>query len=221
MVVDAKKRQQKIAKKKAKDKARRREIAHRRPQSLAGKMRQAASAPILHCRISAAFRENGIGSVLLSRELSNGMIAAGIFLIDAYCLGAKDAFGVICTPAKYRDTIVDRCFRNGFEQLEPSYARKFVEGAVAYARSLAWNRVKTTEKLPPSLAILTPTSAIMSSSMVVMGSQFSSRVPTIHQPNARQFSRHWRTTRRTMSTTRRCYCSRRTERLIVGLWYIA
>ena len=49
MAVDQRKRQRKLARRAKKQKAQRKAIARQNSQGIAGQLRQAASAPILHC----------------------------------------------------------------------------------------------------------------------------------------------------------------------------
>jgi hypothetical protein len=35
------------------------------------------------------------------------MLAIGVFLVDAYCLGVKDAFITVRTPSEYREMVTE------------------------------------------------------------------------------------------------------------------
>ncbi len=63
------------------------------------------------------------------------------FLVDAYCLGIKNAMYRIFEASEYAGA-VERIFEATevrFERQHPAYARKLVEGAVAYARDLGFD----------------------------------------------------------------------------------
>ena len=85
-------------------------------------------------------QQDGIGYVMVSRIISPGQIAAGVFLIDIYCLGAKNTFINVLSTSEYGKLCEDltRGYNYTYDK-PPSYARKFVDDAVAYARNLGFN----------------------------------------------------------------------------------
>ena len=97
------------------------------------------TATIRDAFVSPAIFKQGMGPVMISRTLPEGNIAMGVFLVDAYCLGVKNAFFTICPALKYEGIIERMSSPHGFDPVEPSYARKLVEDAVEYARGLGFN----------------------------------------------------------------------------------
>lgn len=98
---------------------------------------QASAAPILHGCASRDLWDQGIGHVLVSRLLPNGYAAFGVFLVDMYCLGVKDAFANIAPRARYDRDLYGKLPREGaLIEMRPECARKLVEGAVRYADDL-------------------------------------------------------------------------------------
>ena len=82
----------------------------------------------------------GIGWVILARFKSGGeRVEAGVFLIDVLCLGAKLAVYEDCEVGDYRWRIRDH-YQSSFPVVptEPACARKLVEQAVQYAKSLGF-----------------------------------------------------------------------------------
>jgi len=80
----------------------------------------------------------GMGHVVVSRFKSE-RVEAGVFLLDVYCLGIKDAFFTRVHLSQYEGGFLDRVFaETRREPLEPGCARKLVEDAVAYARGLGF-----------------------------------------------------------------------------------
>jgi hypothetical protein len=77
--------------------------------------------------------ETGIGQVIIARFKATGDTEAGIFLVDAYCLGVKNAFLTRLPLDKYQSEVVPP--ERGYEPISPACARKYVESAIAYARS--------------------------------------------------------------------------------------
>jgi hypothetical protein len=141
MVLDARKRQQKLAKKAAKRKA---VVATKKSLvevgGFAAHGRQAlppASAPIHECLIPDSLFDIGIGNVIVSRTLPNGSIGAAFFLVDVFCLGIKDAFYEVLSPAEYDDR-VSSLQQETFRAIPPACVRKLIEGAEAYASDLGF-----------------------------------------------------------------------------------
>jgi len=133
MTQDPRKRQRKLEKRKAKQKAERRELARRQSQGLVGQLRSASAAPILHCMAAATIWDQGLGNVLISRQLG-GNVAFVVFLVDRYCLGVKDVFMNVVPRARYDRDLYDKLDeQTTLISLKPECARKLVEGAVANA----------------------------------------------------------------------------------------
>jgi hypothetical protein len=136
MAVDQRRRQKKLERKKAKQKAQRRELARRESRGLAARLEDASAAPVLHCCIAARLWASGIGHVLLSRKMPNGNVAFACFLVDAYCLGVKDAFWNVTSRTSYDDFYANLGEGQEMTRAAPEYARKLVEDAIRYALDL-------------------------------------------------------------------------------------
>lgn len=80
----------------------------------------------------------GIGPAIIARNLPDGRIAAGIFLVDAYCLGIKDAFLMVQSSFEFEDIIETKFDTEDLKPVEPAYARKLVDDSIAYARDLGF-----------------------------------------------------------------------------------
>lgn len=135
MVLDPRKKQKKLERRKAKEK--RRALAERGSRDIAERFERAEAAPILDCCVTRVIWEQGIGNLLLSRVLPKGGVAFAAFLVDTYCLGVKNVTYGISSRAEYDWRIRGRIYE-GYEvlNLAPQYARKLVESAVEYAASL-------------------------------------------------------------------------------------
>jgi hypothetical protein len=91
------------------------------------------AAPIYECLVFRNLFDLGIGQVVIARELSMGQIAVVIFLLDVYCLGAKDVMFGVFSVLEYREKT--RFTADGsFEPIAAQAARNLVEGAVEYAQ---------------------------------------------------------------------------------------
>jgi hypothetical protein len=128
-------RQKQLERKRAKRAQKRKAIAKHEPQGRAQQIARASSAPILDCIVYGD--SEGVVQVLFSRQVERGLVAFAIFLVDAWCLGVKDAFTHFARRQDYEDMAVTP-LRERFpaRHVSPAWARKFVEGAVEYARSL-------------------------------------------------------------------------------------
>lgn len=137
MPADPRKRQKKQEQRAAKRKAKLHERAREKPTALAERLAAAAKYPVLHCWASAELWTQGLGWVCLARELPGSSVAFGVFLVDRYCLGVKNAIADIAGRFTYESRIV-RKLQSQFatRNLSPAAARKRVEGSVAYAAAL-------------------------------------------------------------------------------------
>lgn len=137
MPTDPRKRQKKQEHRAARRKAKLHERAREKPAGLAERMEAAAKYPVLHCWASADVWTQGLGWVCLSRELPGSSVAFGVFLVDRFCLGVKNALADISGRFTYDSRII-RQLRGSApaRDLSPAAARKLVEGSVAYAAAL-------------------------------------------------------------------------------------
>lgn len=137
VAIDPRKRQKKLERRKAKLKAQRRDVAGREPKGLSARIQQASTAPILHCCMNTEIWRQGIGHVLVSRQLGAGQVAFAAFLVDVYCLGVKNAMANIVPRAQYGNEIYRKlASQDKLNSLRPECARKLVESAVQYAADL-------------------------------------------------------------------------------------
>lgn len=137
MGLDPRKRQKKLERRALKQKEQKKALAKRDPRDVAVRLERSITAPILHTCGTRALWDQGIGYVLVSRELASGSVAFVMFLVDMYCLGVKDALYKIASRTEYDRDVYHKAFSAGDRvPLRPACARKLVEGAVEYARDL-------------------------------------------------------------------------------------
>jgi hypothetical protein len=108
-------------------------------EAIARQIVLAANAPILECLIPANLFNRGIGNLIFSRSLPDGRVALGMFLLDVFCLGVKNAFLAIVTKDEYNRRRSSWRAAENLQWIEPACLRKLVEGGVAYARELGFN----------------------------------------------------------------------------------
>src|SRR5205823_985817 len=106
MPADPRKRQKKQERRAAKRKSKHHELARAKGAGLAEQLSAADSYPVLDCLVTTDLWTEGLGWVCLSRELPHGGVAFGLFLVDRYCLGVKDALADIASRFTYESNIV-------------------------------------------------------------------------------------------------------------------
>jgi hypothetical protein len=137
MASDPRKRQKKLERRAARRKEKKHLIAREQTAGLGERLTAATAAPVLHSWVSEALWTEGLGQVLLSRQLANGYVAVAVFLVDRYCLGVKDAFAEILSRFQYDSKFVrEMRGRYPVKDVTPAAVRKLVERAVAYAQDL-------------------------------------------------------------------------------------
>ena len=112
------------------------ERSERTAGAAAGRTDRIADAPIHECLVPAGLFEEGIGNLVFSRSLADGRIALGVFLVDVFCLGVKNALFAVVTREEYSRRTQNWSPEEDLQPMEPSCFRKLVEGAVTYARNL-------------------------------------------------------------------------------------
>jgi hypothetical protein len=132
------------ARKRAEKSARRKkQLAERRKAEIAeigignrGRMRQ-LTAPIHRCLLQkGSLVAGGAGLLILARKLGGGIVTMSVFMLDSYCLGAKNAF-LVERNSEEADWIIDSLMASATAvPVEPGYARKLLHGLVAWSRSL-------------------------------------------------------------------------------------
>jgi hypothetical protein len=80
--------------------------------------------------------EVGLGQVVITRHKSQSETEVGVFLVDAYCLGVKNA-SYTRVAGKAVPELLERIYHEeGRSVVTPACARRLIESAVAYARNL-------------------------------------------------------------------------------------
>jgi len=139
MARDPKKRQKKLAKHNAKRKEKHRALVRKHNVGLPDRLMAASKFPVVDCWIGDNVADQGMGQVLLSRELPDGNVAVAVFLVDSSCLGVKDAFAELLPRSDYNDKY-RRKLRSHMPMYdaEPAAAKKLLEGAVEYAHNIGF-----------------------------------------------------------------------------------
>jgi hypothetical protein len=134
---DPRKRQKKLERRTAKRKEKRHEVVRQQARGITERLTAAAKYPVLDCWIAKSIAEQGLGPVLLSRELPGGRVAVAVFLVDSYCLGVKDTWMEVLDRPSYAEKYQRKWLqRTPVREAPPAEACKLLHDAVAYADSL-------------------------------------------------------------------------------------
>ena len=139
MAKSKKQKQKKLAAKRGKKVIKKkRALAQAGPASLMKGFSDAGRFPVHESLVSTELFDGNVGmcTAILSRKLPAGHIAAGVFMIDLYCLGVKNADARIFTTYEYREYIALLEQRHNFREIEAPCLVKLVQSSVDYARDL-------------------------------------------------------------------------------------
>jgi len=115
----------------------RRVLAKGGAENFGSKLQRAKQWPVAKAMVGDAIFEQGIGSVVLTRESPSGMTALVTVLVDAWCLGVKDGF-VKIVGRETASAIASEMSRKAgpFKNVTPEYAKKLIVRSVEYGVSL-------------------------------------------------------------------------------------
>jgi hypothetical protein len=139
MSSNPKKRQKSLERRAAKRKEKKHEIVRTQHAGLAERLSAANKHPVLHASLGTNLEEQGMGWVLFSRLMPNGLVAVVLFLVDSYCLGVKNVIAQILPRASYDSKIIGKMRSDlSARPAPPAEVRKFLEEVVAYSRRLGF-----------------------------------------------------------------------------------
>ena len=99
-------------------------------------LQNAREYPLHGCWIMDGWEEEGITPVVVSREQESGRIMFGVYLVDLYCLGIKDAY----TRADYSlnrfERELPKLCAGAPKPCSPELAHEIIYGAMEYAAKL-------------------------------------------------------------------------------------
>lgn len=143
MARDESRRQQKLMKKRRKDKFRRTTRAHTHLSGMVLERKhilEARSYPIRECLIGPGWQERGLAHILLSRTQPDGRIVAGVYLVDIFCLGLKNTFARANLSEWTYETKLRAPIREqqGLQPCAVDLAHTIIYGAIDYARQFGF-----------------------------------------------------------------------------------
>lgn len=95
---------------------------------------RARKLPIGKCYINSNWQKEGLAEILVTRNRADGNFVFGVYLVDIYCLGVKDAFCNNNVTQEKIDEVIERVY-NGNEITEIPYveAHNIIYGAIEFA----------------------------------------------------------------------------------------
>lgn len=96
-------------------------------------LEQAREYPIVGCWITQGWQDQGLTPVVIARLMEEERVVFGVFLVDLFCLGVKDAFWRADVSLKqfHRD-LPQHCAQQP-EPCEVGMAHEIIYGAIEYA----------------------------------------------------------------------------------------
>lgn len=132
-------RQKQLARKKAKRQEKRSQYALLTSRDPNVRLASAESWPVVAALVPEELWMRGMGQLILARQCPDGRLACGLYLIDTYCLGVKNAHWDIMSEFAYDAMVRKSREANGpYRSVAPEYLAKIVQGALAYAEALGF-----------------------------------------------------------------------------------
>jgi hypothetical protein len=162
MAIDQKKLQKKLAKKKAKRKAalsdKKKETSflpkfNSQPKAIV----VAKNSPVEECLIGEEIFSKGIGTGIIARKMPEDHIGAGVFLLDVWCLGVKNAYFTVLRENEYVRRVEEMEINEGLVSIHPSCLKKIIDGCVAFSGELGFKPHREYRLAQHMLAGIDPT----------------------------------------------------------------
>lgn len=132
------KEQKRLAKKKARQAAKRSFQIQRESKDPAIRLKGAEKWPIVKALVSDTLWTNGIGHLVIARRESKERLVFAVFLVDVYCLGVKNAFWQTGFEGDLHEIVKHIAEAESVSETTPAALAKILEGAVDYAASLGF-----------------------------------------------------------------------------------
>jgi hypothetical protein len=94
--------------------------------------------PVVQAVAASELWGGGIGYLAIARRESEGQLVFGVFLVDVFCLGVKNAFWEVGTIHDFKELIERMEKTQTMRTIEPACLVKIVNGAVEYAQSFGF-----------------------------------------------------------------------------------
>jgi hypothetical protein len=130
--------QKRLAKQKSKRAEKRRQHARRESHDPTIRLQDADRWPVSAALIPDNLWSTGIGNLVIARRMPGGRLACGLFLVDVFCLGVKDATWKILSESELKELRKHIEEHGKLQDVPPEYFAKLIYRAVDYAQSLGF-----------------------------------------------------------------------------------
>ena len=96
-------------------------------------MSSARKLPLVGVYLMEDIFETGLGNIFVIREMANGKMVMGGYLVDVFCLGIKDTTYQILYPEE-----LEKILNASATQIDPNNAFNIIYGALEYAEDLGF-----------------------------------------------------------------------------------
>ena len=147
MAANQKRRQNKLMKKRQKDKARKKKLTGSAPFALLSVMKKIQTArklPIYECLINPSWREKGLAIITVSRLQPEGDFLFGVYLVDIFCLGLKNTFcNADFSEWRYKTELLNKTYREEDPaECSISLTHHIIYGGIEYAAQFGFRANK-------------------------------------------------------------------------------
>jgi hypothetical protein len=130
--------QKKAAKHKARRADKRSSLTRRSSNDPTVRLEGASKLPVAQALCGADLWKDGIGYLTIARQETESGLIYGVFLLDVYCLGVKNAFWSAGPPGEFKDLLEKLEQTQTMVPITPESLVKIVTGAVEYAGSFGF-----------------------------------------------------------------------------------
>jgi hypothetical protein len=106
--------------------------------ALPEQVRRAAGNPIQYCLLTEELFEHGTGVLVLARGITTDHLTLGMFLLDSFCLGIKDAVFRRIGGEEFQTYMDVTVVGETMIPVEPSYARKLLRDLAIWAQAIGF-----------------------------------------------------------------------------------
>jgi hypothetical protein len=100
---------------------------------------KARNLPVYKCLVNSNWKDSGIAQILISRKHTNGNLTTGMYMIDLYCLGARDTFYHFNRPEFEFNELVEN-MSEGLDMIPIDYAlvHNIIHTALEFSEELGF-----------------------------------------------------------------------------------
>jgi hypothetical protein len=139
MARNEKRRAKALAKRKAKKKKANRCSSDREVVSARAVIRHSREYPIRECAVATGASDSGLHQLLLARDVPDGQVVFGVFLVDAFCLGVKNVTCNVLPRWRYDQELRPQLAETGpIVPIDLTHFHQFLYGALDFARGLGF-----------------------------------------------------------------------------------